>query len=423
MEGQGLPNAGLYDQRAALQWIQDYIHLVRGDKSQVSAWGESAGAGSIMHQLVAFGGTQDPLFARAVMQSPAFAFSFDRKGSLEQVFQNFAQLAGCTGQGVACLRAASAQTLQSANAALNQNAPPGTSAVAPSADGHFIRQLAVLELASGNYYKGVNSFILSHVRDEAFTFVPPGNLTDADFDNFVRNAFPPYAQSSGVNAAIEARYPSVMSGSARNYTTEFDRTKALIGDSTFQCNVRYLSDAYAGKNYNLQYSVTPGLHGMDLFPTFYNLNVDLAAIANTTSVPIVPGFGPLAQAYQSYLVSHARTGDPNKYKKTRNVPPAIPWPKPSGGDELSGVLNVGDSGFNLISDPQTRESVCDFWRRTAAAVTNLGGECSSHALPNSFLPVLQKSWARNEWRLLTSRVRRLCAAGERRSGYNCTCWE
>ncbi|KAL8646019.1 MAG: hypothetical protein Q9226_007047, partial [Calogaya cf. arnoldii] len=119
MEKTGLPNAGLHDQRAALQWIQDYIGLVGGDKSQVSAWGLSAGAGSILHQLVAFGGTQDPLFSRAVIQSPAFQFTFDRRGTLEETFQNFTKLAGCAGQGVACLRAASAETLDKANKELN----------------------------------------------------------------------------------------------------------------------------------------------------------------------------------------------------------------------------------------------------------------------------------------------------------------
>lgn len=151
MEQQGLPNTGFYDQRAALQWIQSYISLVGGDPAQVSAWGESAGAGSIMHQLVAFGGTQDPLFSKAVMQSPAFALMFDRKGSVEDTFRNFTELAGCSGQGVACLRAASAETLQNANTALNEQVPEGTFAVGPAADGSFIRQLAVLELASGMF--------------------------------------------------------------------------------------------------------------------------------------------------------------------------------------------------------------------------------------------------------------------------------
>ena len=375
MEEQGLPNAGLYDQRAALQWIQDYIHLVGGDPSQVSAWGESAGAGSIMHQLVSFGGTQDPLFSRAVMQSPAFAFKFDRKGALEQVFQNFTQLAGCSGQGVGCLRAASAQTLQTANTALNEQIPAGTFAVGPSTDGNLIRQLASLELASGNFYKNLDSLILSHVSDEAFIFVPTNVQTDNDFNTFIQEEFPAYSQSSGVNAAIEARYPPVMSGSTHNYTTEFDRVKAFLAESSFVCNVRYLTDAYNGKNYNLQYSVTPGFHATDLLPTFYNLNLDLVALAANLSIPLVPGFGAFAQAYQSYLVSHARSGDPNTYKKTVNAPPAITWPKPvSSGDEITGVLNAGDLGFSVISDAETKESACTFWREVAAAVTNLGGK-------------------------------------------------
>ena len=149
MEREGLPNAGLYDQRAVLQWIQDYIGLVGGDKTQVSAWGESAGASSILHHLTAFGGTQDPLFSRAVMLSPAYEYLFDRKGGLEQTFQDFATQAGCAGKGLDCLRAARSEDLQAANTAINKAAPDGLFAFGPSADGKWIRQLAPLEFASG----------------------------------------------------------------------------------------------------------------------------------------------------------------------------------------------------------------------------------------------------------------------------------
>lgn len=324
MEKDGLPNTGFYDQRAALQWIKSYIPLLGGDPTAVSAWGESAGAGSIMHHLSAFGGTQDPLFSRAVLQSPAFAFEFDRKGALEQTFQNFTALAGCEGKGVACLRAASEETLKSANTKLNEQGPQGTFAVGPAADGRWVRQLAALEFASGNYYKGIDSIILSHVSDEAAIFVPANIQTDADFTTFLDSSFPAYAKTAGVNAAIEARYPPVMGGKG-NYTTEFDRTKAFLGDSSFYCNVRFLSDAYEGKNYNLRYAVSPGVHAVDLLPTFYNLNLNLDVLGKDAPFPLIPGFGGFAQAYQSYLVSHARTGDPNPYKKTLNIPPAITW--------------------------------------------------------------------------------------------------
>lgn len=199
-------------------------------------------------------------------------------------------------------------------------------------------------------------------------------MTDDDFNTFLDAIFPPYAKAGGVNAAIEARYPPVMSGSAHNYTTERGRLLGFMGDSSFYCNIRSLTDAYVGKSYNLRYSVTPGLHGTDLLPTFYNLNVDLPTLGNDTSIPLIPGFGAFAQAYQSYLVSHARSGDPNKYRKAVNLPPAIPWPKPdNSGDALTGLLDATDLGFFVITDQQTKKSVCDFWVQVEAAVTNLGG--------------------------------------------------
>ncbi|KAL9627889.1 MAG: hypothetical protein Q9164_007458 [Protoblastenia rupestris] len=163
-----------------------------------------------------------------------------------------------------------------------------------------------------------------------------------------------------------------MSGDGpRNYSTQRDRLIDYVGESGFQCNVRFLTNAYDGKNYNLQYSATTGLHAVDLLPTFYNLNLDVSLLE---AFPLVPGFGSFAQAYQSYLTSHARSGNPNTYKKTFNIPPAITWPKANNaGDVISGVLDAGDLGFSIITDGQTARSRCDFWKDVAAAVTNLGG--------------------------------------------------
>lgn len=41
----------------------------RASSHKFSALGELAGAGSILHQLAALGGTQDPLFSKAIFQS------------------------------------------------------------------------------------------------------------------------------------------------------------------------------------------------------------------------------------------------------------------------------------------------------------------------------------------------------------------
>jgi carboxylesterase type B len=125
VEQTATPNAGFWDQRAVFEWIQKYISLVNGDPKDVTVWGESAGAGSIMHQLVAFGGKKPALFKKAVIQSPANNPQFDRKGQLEKQFQTFASLAGCAGKGIACLRAADIKVLRTAADKMIAAAPPG----------------------------------------------------------------------------------------------------------------------------------------------------------------------------------------------------------------------------------------------------------------------------------------------------------
>ena len=88
----GTANVGLYDQRLALEWVQRYIHLFGGDSSKVTLIGESAGAGSIMHHIAAYGGTKGPgqlPFQQAVLQSASVHNPVQSKLLEEQVFQSF----------------------------------------------------------------------------------------------------------------------------------------------------------------------------------------------------------------------------------------------------------------------------------------------------------------------------------------------
>lgn len=379
MESQGLPNAAFWDQRAALNWTNQHITRVGGDPDHVTAFGESAGAGSIIHHITAFGGTQHPLFQRAILQSPAFDFKWDRAGLMERQFQNFTAAAGCAGQGIDCLRKASPEALKKANDDCSYTPYSQRGAYQPAADGVFVRQMAPLELKAGHYWKGLDSVILSHVKDEAASYIDDSVQTDDDFNRYVEYYFP----VDGVPRLIEAQYPGV---DARNstYAAESDRLRDMLAGNRFVCNIRHLADALApaANVWNMQYSAPPGTHGADVFPTFF---VPSLIDPNATAL--------FVDGYRSLLTSLARAGNPNAFKRNGSIPSIPAWPRvDDGAAQFANVLDVDLFSVGLVGDPQNSRELCDFWIQVAAAVTNLGGYAPpGGAVAQALLPDTENS--------------------------------
>ena len=223
---------------------------------------------------------------------------------------------------------------------------------------------------AGNYWKHLESIIISHVLDEPSYLIPFYVKTAQNFSDYVSGIIPSYAASAGFKSRIIARYPPA--DKARGiFATERERLDIYFRDLIFSCNIRALTDAYSGKNFNLQYSTIPYTHGADGYATFYYRGFNLSTFPTRG---LFDGFGDFAETYQSYLVSHARTGDPNTYRKSHKGFNAIRWPRPDNREDLvKGILNTTDTGFEVITDEQTSRSTCRFWQDLTKDLTELGG--------------------------------------------------
>lgn len=151
MQEAGQPNAGLYDQALLFEWVQEYVDQVKGDRKQVSAWGESAGAGSILHHLVRDNGRKDPLFQSYVTMSPAFEWSWDNSpdGTLDAVYKQFSDLSGCGEHyNITCLR--EKKCVRDANQQLFDTVrKTGLFPVGPAVDDKWIKTIPTVAFSNG----------------------------------------------------------------------------------------------------------------------------------------------------------------------------------------------------------------------------------------------------------------------------------
>jgi carboxylesterase type B len=187
-------------------------------------------------------------------------------------------------------------------------------------------------------------------------FVPP-KVEEKDILATVNHYF---GTSPEAAAAVTKQYASIPDLKAR--------IKAFFQFSTFTCHNRFISEGLKGKTYNLQYSRGSGIHGSDIGADFYNKDAGFSASSLSTMGDRT--FGTFAATFQSYLTSHARSGDPNKFRETG----AIEWPLVTMGPVFGNVLNATDKGFELVSDQKTKAEDCDFWKDVLAGMTSSLGE-------------------------------------------------
>ncbi|KAI1806534.1 alpha/beta-hydrolase [Daldinia bambusicola] len=373
MQQVGQPNAGLYDQALLFEWVQEYVELVKGDKHRVTAWGESAGAGSVLHHLIREDGTKDPLFRTFAIQSPAFQWAWDNSpgGTLDTVYRNFSDLAGCGFEfDIDCLRNAPEKNLRNANQLIFRSFPlTGLFPVGPAVDGDWVKSIPAVAFSEGKFWNDIDSAIISHCANESYGFTPVVT-SESEFDTFLENSFPG-SHLKPQRDAVKKHY-----NCEELYDGDFYAClSTIVRESSFTCNTRDLFEAYPAVSYMMKYSFPTSslaFHASDLYPLFTESAEEvIAALSDsigegnaTLYAKLLYGL-EIPQVYKNYFASFALTGDPNEGLLSPNKQ----WLVADGSSELlSNVMEVSFDifgAFSLATDDQNSKSSCSFWTEIA----------------------------------------------------------
>ncbi|GLB33555.1 putative carboxylesterase [Lyophyllum shimeji] len=344
-------NIGLLDQRAALRWVQRYIGKFGGDKSRVTIWGQSAGAGSTMFHLLAEGGNPGGLFRAAMGDSPSLNFMPAYTDPyVEGIFDQFASFAGCGGKGdevMKCLRFVDGSRLALAG---SQTIGARTSTLftfAPIIDDAFLKERPVEAFKNGRFAH-VPVLFGSNTNEGAWwsAFLPnPAantsmtNATETTVFNFLQGQFATLTRAS-FDRAVAQFYP------LSDYGTFSLQGQQMYGEMRYICTASLITGGAFDQGlpaYQFHYNnpILGSDHTAELTAFF------------SSSPPSDEGDKDLFAAMREYWTNFAATGIP----RAKNAPSWSAVTTSAGSPRIR--LQPGSLGLEEFTSALAAR--CAFW--------------------------------------------------------------
>ncbi|KAF5333757.1 hypothetical protein D9758_016575 [Tetrapyrgos nigripes] len=357
-------NLAIKDQHAALQWVQENIELFGGDKTKVTAFGESAGA---IMTAISFLDPDFSKLARAAIfesgsQATASTFNAARRQNSWEAFVG--GVPGCanlakTDHTFACLQnATSEEIFEGVNASLMN--PTEHLPFDPTIDGPggVYPDYPSRLFARGHFAK--LPFIAGTNLDEGTLFTLPGpNYTTEVIESFVvANFSPPLVSTQSFDDAVKqlvALYPEDPAlGSPFNTGNEtfglvpgYKRAAALSGDIGFESQRRlWIQTASNAGVKTFGYLFTQPQAGSGHLGVFHSSEVAYVygGVENPT-----PSDATLSSNMMDYWISFATSLDPNDGKGLSRPE----WPQYTPNNQV--IIQLNGDNLTAIPDDYRKE--------------------------------------------------------------------
>ncbi|KAK2608375.1 hypothetical protein QQS21_003060 [Conoideocrella luteorostrata] len=303
LEKEGSENAGLRDQRLALEWVRDNIAHFGGDPDKVTIFGQSSGGLSIGMHIMAYGGTKPAPFHQAIAESQALEPGITGRFTADAM-KLVVDYVGCN--KTALHSAATIQCLRNfdMNKLLNASLTTYSSDIAhnigdvwlPVVDGDFL-PAAPSKLIKEHRFSNVTT-MMGWCQDD-LTYFTDANITTAkDTFNFI-SAYAPDLTKDNVNKLL-ALYPvsEFPPNRPANVSSEFYRAARVFRDILMTCQpVGYAQQIAAAGN------------------TVYLYNWNQTILdAYLSQVVKRPGLGPIHTSEFAYIFGNLSHYDIGNYK-------------------------------------------------------------------------------------------------------------
>ncbi|KAI0403330.1 putative lipase [Xylaria palmicola] len=310
LRAEGSENAGLRDQRLAIEWVRDHIDQFGGDPKKITIFGQSSGGLAVGMQIMAYGGSKPVPFQQGICESQNNEPGITGNFTIDAM-QLVVDAVGCnksslhSTDAVNCLRNFNTGTLLNASLAtyVADIAHNIGDVWLPVVDGDFL-PAAPSELIKEGRFAHVTTMI-GWCDNDLAAYTDTTIMTDEQVHDFIQS-YVPTMTSDNVNRLLSL-YPvsEFTSNKAANLSSQFYRAAQAFRDILMVCQPIFYAESLA-------------MRGNDVFLYDWNQTISdqvIQGLRNETGYGVIHTsdleyvFGNLSVYDNGEYAFHARPAD------------------------------------------------------------------------------------------------------------------